>query len=66
MVPKERVDSTDQKRLPANEHAHHDVFQAFPVSFSAWFLIEQVRKQCTADHFMQTGTVLGTTAYKYN
>ena len=27
MVPK-RVDSTNQKRLPANVHAHRDVFQA--------------------------------------
>ena len=27
MVPK-RVDSTNQKRLPANAHAHRDVFQA--------------------------------------
>ena len=30
MVPKERVDSTNQKRLPANAHAHRDVFQARP------------------------------------
>ena len=27
MVPK-RVDSTNPKRLPANAHAHRDVFQA--------------------------------------
>ena len=27
MVPK-RVDSTNLKRLPANAHAHRDVFQA--------------------------------------
>ena len=27
MVPK-RVDSTNQKRIPANAHAHRDVFQA--------------------------------------
>ena len=27
MVPK-RVDSTNQKLLPANAHAHRDVFQA--------------------------------------
>ena len=27
MVPK-RVDSTNQKTLPANAHAHRDVFQA--------------------------------------
>ena len=27
MVPK-RVDSANQKRLPANAHAHRDVFQA--------------------------------------
>ena len=27
MVPK-RVDSTNQKRLPPNAHAHRDVFQA--------------------------------------
>ena len=27
MVPK-RVNSTNQKRLPANVHAHRDVFQA--------------------------------------
>ena len=28
MVPRERVDSTNQKRLPANAHALRDVFQA--------------------------------------
>ncbi len=28
MVPKQRVDSTNQKRFPANVHAHRDVFQA--------------------------------------
>ena len=28
MVPKKRLDSTNQKRLPANAHAHRDVFQA--------------------------------------
>ena len=27
MIPK-RVDSTNQKRLPANAHDHRDVFQA--------------------------------------
>ena len=27
MVPK-RVDSTNQKRLPYNAHAHRDIFQA--------------------------------------
>ena len=28
MVPRERVDSTNQQRLPPNAHAHRDVFQA--------------------------------------
>ncbi len=28
MVPRERVDSTNQKRLPANAHALRDGFQA--------------------------------------
>ena len=27
-MSQKRVDSTNQKRLPANAHAHHDVFQA--------------------------------------
>ena len=28
MGPQKRVDLTHQKRLPANAHAHRDVFQA--------------------------------------
>ena len=28
MVPKERLDSSNQKRLPTNAHAQRDVFQA--------------------------------------
>ncbi len=28
MVPRERVDSTNHKRLQANVHAYRDVFQA--------------------------------------
>ena len=28
MVTPKRVDSTNQKRLPANAHSHRDVFQA--------------------------------------
>ena len=39
MVPRERVDSTNQKRLPVNAHAHRDVFQAgipWQGSYRSW------------------------------